>query len=214
MDHGDRTIGPDQQRRQGLSNNVRTAEDDRVEAGQVAVYRAKQAQTALRRAGDHGREAAPQPPDIDGVKAVHILGRVDRPDDPMRIDLPRQRQLHQHSVDALIAVELLYFGEEARFRYVARQANVEGDEPSIGAAAAFGPHIYLARRVISYQDGGETRRGPHLAVQTGRSLGDAPAQCGSQRRAIDDGRPPPSDRLLRRSLRRATLLTHAVDSKS
>ena len=46
-----------------------------------------------------------QPADIDRMKAVDVLGDVDRLDHARGIDLRRQRQLHQDAVHGGIAVE-------------------------------------------------------------------------------------------------------------
>ena len=56
--------------------------------------------------GTSAGAAAPQPADIERVEAVDVLGRIDRVDHALRIDLLRQRQLHQDAVDRVVGVEL------------------------------------------------------------------------------------------------------------
>ena len=53
-----------------------------------------------------GLTAAPQTSDILGVKSVDVLARIDRVDHALRIDVLRQRQLHQNAVDASSALSL------------------------------------------------------------------------------------------------------------
>jgi len=93
----------------------------------------------------------------------------------MRIDLPRQRQLDEHPVDAVVTVQPFDFGGEPRFRYVARQANVECADIRGGARTAFGTHINLAGRVVSDQDGRETGRSRDLGPQARRDFAGSPA---------------------------------------
>jgi len=125
MDHRHRAIDLQEQRRQRLSNDVRAADDDGAEPGQVGVNRAQQTDASLRRGGNHRREAAPQAPDIDRVKAVHILGGVDRTQNLVWVDVAGQRELHQHTVEAVVAVQLLDFAEEPCFRNATGQTYVE-----------------------------------------------------------------------------------------
>ena len=81
VDRRDSAIRRKEKRRHRLSDEVRAAEDDRLGAGEIVVHRAQQDQTTLRGTGYKTREAGPQPPDIDRVKAVDVLGGVDGSND-------------------------------------------------------------------------------------------------------------------------------------
>ena len=64
-----------------------------------------QQDAAERRAGSKRRQPGRQAAGIHRMEAVDVLGRIDRGDDLLRIDLLRQRQLHQDAVDGGIGVE-------------------------------------------------------------------------------------------------------------
>ena len=45
-------------------------------------------------------------PAFDGMEAVHVLHRVDRVDDPVLVDLLRQRELHEDPGHARVGVQV------------------------------------------------------------------------------------------------------------
>ena len=61
---------------------------------------------AERRAGRERRQAGREPADVHRMKAVDVLGGIDRVQDLLAVDLPRQRKLHQDAVHGRIGVEL------------------------------------------------------------------------------------------------------------
>ena len=56
--------------------------------------------------GTSAVKAGGQAAGVDRVKAVDVLGRIDRGDHPAGIDLGGERQLDQDPVDPLVGVEL------------------------------------------------------------------------------------------------------------
>ncbi len=80
----------------------------------------EQAHDASGSAGARRGAARHQMPDVDRMETVGVLARVDRFEHPARIDVQRQRHLHQNSVDIVAGVELVdereqFFGRD-RFR--------------------------------------------------------------------------------------------------
>ena len=71
-----------------------------------------------------GRPVA-QPADIERMKAVDVLGRIDRGDDLLRVDLRRQRQLHQDAVHRGSALSLRDQRQQLGFAGRRRQPVVE-----------------------------------------------------------------------------------------
>jgi len=116
MHHRHRAIGSEEESSHRLADNVGAAEHDRLGAGQVFMHRMKEQKAALRGARNETCEATPQASDIDRVEAVHVLGGIDRRDDRLRIDLPRQRKLDQYPVDAVVTVQSFDLGNKAGFR--------------------------------------------------------------------------------------------------
>ena len=65
-----------------------------IDAGLV-----EQLHAAVRRAGEERLLADEHPADVLRVEPVDVLGRVDRLDDGLLIDVVRQRELHEDAVD-------------------------------------------------------------------------------------------------------------------
>ena len=58
--------------------------------------------------GGRGRKRGPaeeQEARVDRVEAVHVLDRLDRPDDPGFVDLAREGELHEDAGHALVGVQ-------------------------------------------------------------------------------------------------------------
>jgi hypothetical protein len=106
MGDGHRRAFAEQQHRHRLADDVGAADHHRVLAARLAKLRLQQVQAAERRARHQRVEAGRQPPGVERVEAVDVLGRVDRGDHPRGVDLRRQRQLDEDAVDALVGVEL------------------------------------------------------------------------------------------------------------
>ncbi len=138
--------------------------------------------------GTSAGDARPQAPDIDRVKPVDILLRVDRQDDPMHVDLRRQRQLHEDAVDPFVGVEPGYFGDQGGLAGVARQPPLERAETGGGAGGGFGADIGVAGRVIADQDRGEAGHKIMCCAQLDGGVADASTQFGSDCLAVDNAR--------------------------
>ena len=81
-----------QQLRQRLADDVGAADHDRLEARERGLHGLGQDHAAERRARHQRRQAGRSRPAFIGMEAVDVLGRVDRGDDLLRVDLRRQRQ--------------------------------------------------------------------------------------------------------------------------
>ncbi len=120
------------------------------------------------------------------MKAVDVFARIDRGDDARRIDLRRQRQLHQDAVHGGIGVELTDKTEQLVGAGRGGQMKVERLHADFDDGARFAADIGFARRIFADQDhrqaGDETLRGrqaPRLRRHGG-------AQFRGDRFAIDD----------------------------
>ena len=87
--------------------------------------------------------------DVDRVKAVHVLGRDDRVEHPLAVDVLRQRELHQEAVDPGIGVEPLDHREQLGLGASLGQADGLRVHPRLVARLALGLHVDLARRVLA-----------------------------------------------------------------
>ena len=97
---GDRAILPEQQLRHRLADDVRAADHDRLEPAEVAEPVLEHHDAAQRRARHQRILADRELAGIVDVKAVDILGRIDRADHRFLVDLAGQRQLDEDAVDA------------------------------------------------------------------------------------------------------------------
>ena len=114
-----------QQLRDRLADDVGAADHHGVHAGERGVHRLRQHDAAERRARHQRRQAAGKPPGIDRVKAVDVLGRVDRRDHLLGVDLLGQRQLHQDAVHRRIGIELADQRQQFGLAHGLRQLVVE-----------------------------------------------------------------------------------------
>src|SRR5438094_3705957 len=95
-------------------------------------------------------------PDIDRVKTVNVLRRIERRDDPARIDALRQWQLDEDAVDPLIDVQFRDQLEDIVVTGRGGQAKFERGDPRRSAGASLVADIDLARRILADEDRGET----------------------------------------------------------
>ena len=70
------------------------------------------------------------------MKPVDILVGIDRHKHALRVDLRRERKLHENAVDPLVAVEPLDQPDDRRLRCIRRQAMLERREPDAAQARA------------------------------------------------------------------------------
>ncbi len=98
MGDGHRGILGEQQLRHRLADDVGAADHHRLHAGERSVHGLGQHDAAERRARHQARQAAGEPAGIERMESIHVLVRIDGGDDFLRIDLRRQRQLHQDAV--------------------------------------------------------------------------------------------------------------------
>jgi hypothetical protein len=87
MGDGHGGIGREQKRRHGTAHDAGPPQHHGTGARQGHVRMGQQPHHRARRARRQHRLPVGQPPDVQRVEAVHIAGRVDRPDHRARIDL-------------------------------------------------------------------------------------------------------------------------------
>ena len=82
----------------------------------------QQTHAAIGCAGAKGWSLARQTPQIIGVESIHILGGVNTLNDRLHVDLPRQWQLYQNTVDLIIGVQSINQLKQLCLRCIHRQA--------------------------------------------------------------------------------------------
>ena len=106
MRDGDGRVLGQQQLRQRLADDVGAADHHRLEARRAKA--APSSPGSMQPSGVQGTSAGRpvgKPAGIDRVEAVDVLGRIDRGDDLLRVDVRGQRQLHQDAVHRRIGVQ-------------------------------------------------------------------------------------------------------------
>src|SRR5580658_2063356 len=85
------------------------------------------------------------------MKPVHVFGRLDGFDDALRIDVRRQRQLHQDSVHFVARVQLRNQCQQFECRNRGGRSAQPTSESKLLARGDLASHINLRRRVLAYQ---------------------------------------------------------------
>ena len=115
-----------------------------------------------RRAGHERRPPQQEAPHVEGVEAVHVLGRVDLLEQVLGVQLRGERQLQQDPVDRRVLVEfadrLLDLGTAG----VRRKLAVARLQAELAAGLDFLLHVDLGGRVVSDHDRGQ--RGDHVVA--------------------------------------------------
>jgi hypothetical protein len=104
--------------------------------------------------GAAGRHAA----DVTGVKSIDVFVGRDREEDLLRINVSRERELHQDAVDFVAGVQKLDLREEFLRGDRVRGSDGLAVNTQLGGGSGFIPHIDLRGRIVSDQDYREARR--------------------------------------------------------
>src|SRR5690606_34727443 len=107
--------------------------------------------------------------DVVRVNTVDVLARIDGVDDGPRIDVVRQRQLHQDAVDLRIAVQLLDEPEQLRLGDARRQVPGKGAHAHLGAGTSLVAYVGVRGGIVAH----EQHREPGRAAAPGVALLDA-----------------------------------------
>ena len=172
---GDRhgRVGREKQKRQGLSDDVRASHDDGALPLEIASVFLQKAHHARGRAGNEPLTTRHEGADRKGVKAVHVLVRIDRFDHAHGGEVRGKRELHENPVHLVVGVEFLDRLEKRRFVRVGGQSHFKrGDSRSI-ARTDLVSHVDAARRVVAHDDDRKARRvkGFFELLHPGRKLG-------------------------------------------
>ena len=175
MADGDGGILLQEQQRHRLADRVAAADDDGVLAAQVDAGRLDQLHAAVRRARAEAFQARHQFAGRQHRVAVHVLAGGDRFDHLRRVDVLRQRHLHEDAVDGRVrvqrgdAVQQRLLGE---IGFVLFQHRVEAH---VAARLDLVAHVDVAGRVVADDDHGQAG-----LVAGGGECGGAGGDVGAQ----------------------------------
>jgi hypothetical protein len=148
----------------------------------------RQHDAGLRRAGRERRQTDRDAADIEGMKPVDVLVRIDRRDHHVRTDLRRQRKLNQNAVYLAIAVEPFEQRQQLGLARRCRQPMVGRPHAGFGGHLLLGADIDLARGIVADQHHREAGNDAMAVGEATDSLHHARAQFGRDGLAVDHGR--------------------------
>src|SRR4030095_1939626 len=99
-------IGMQQQQSLRLADVVTAPQNDGVGTLDLHIRATKELHHARRCACDERFVSEHKGPDIGGMKAIHILQRVDTFENGVLIDMLRKRKLDKDSVDRIVLIQI------------------------------------------------------------------------------------------------------------
>ena len=127
MGHGHRSVThfgiAAQEYAHGHSHDVATAYDKGIFAGRTESEMLKKKNNTVWRRGQVGRQSKNHKPHIFGMKAIHILDRINGEKYLVGIDVLGQGKLHDETVYARIQIERVHLLEQILLAAVSRKLN-------------------------------------------------------------------------------------------
>ncbi len=160
MANGHGCVGLQQQARHRLADDIRTTDDDCIEARQIGAKMILDHQHAAGRRAWHERVGGisrSQFADVDEMEAIDVLGRRYRLRDRLFVEVTRQRELHENAVNFLVIIELINQLEHVFLRRVRVERMLHRVKAAAFCAFAFVAHIDLACRVLPDDHNCESR---------------------------------------------------------
>jgi len=145
----------DQERRHRLADNFAAADDDGMGAGRRDTGIDQELLAAEGRTGHESGTSLREEPDVDGLKSVYVLERIDRIEDHGLVDLFGQRQLHEDAVHGRIGVQARDEFEELGLGGAGGEGVERTEHSGLFAAFAFAADVDGAGGIVADEDDGE-----------------------------------------------------------
>ncbi|EKD61865.1 MAG: hypothetical protein ACD_54C00063G0003 [uncultured bacterium] len=182
---GDGAAITQQQLRHRFADDIRPPDHNRIQPRQRPMMVAQHHQTTQRRARHHRLLPGAQQADVRDMKAIDILGRINRVDDQFRVQMRRQRQLHQNAMHFRIGVQRFHQRQQIGFCGIHRQTMFKRGHADLDGRGVLVAHIDLRRRVFADQHHRQTGLDAVFFLQLGDMRGHLRADIGSKGFAID-----------------------------
>ena len=176
----------EQQHGHRLSHDVRLADDHGIKPAIIVDDAVQKHHAAERRAGDEAARAGRQSSDIDRVKAIDILARIDAVEHFAGIDLRGQGQLHQNAMHRVIGVEPVDQRQQFVFRRFCGHAVLNRADTDLAALRDLAADVDFAGGVVAHKHHGEAGRLAAVCHERANLRCRPFGQCGGHRLAIDD----------------------------
>jgi len=176
MADGDGGVGVHQEKGHGFADDVTTAEDDGVGPFDLDFVAAQDFHAAGGGAGDQAGTSADEATEIDGMETVHVFGRINGFENTLGINLRRERELDEDSVDVVGTIQVFDDSEQVESSRGGKRSNKRTGETELLAGCNFTFYIKLRGGVLADKNGCEaganTGRGKqaYFIAQLGEDL--------------------------------------------
>ena len=155
----------------GRTHNVRAANHHAVLAGGLDAIALQQRADAHRRGGHKALLAQHHAADVDGRETIHILVGRDGVDDLLLVDMLRQGELHDETVDVGVVVEEFNGLQKLGLGGLVAHAVDTGGEPHLVARLLLVGDVGHARPVLAHDYCGQMRCAVPLLGQLAHLVG-------------------------------------------
>jgi hypothetical protein len=165
------SVPREKKRRDGLADDIAATDDDGTCSFDFDAAFLEEPDASARRTGDQTSRTGPERADVHGVKAVHVLLRVDELEDRTGRELPRERQLHEDAVHVIASIELVDETEQRVESDGFRQAMNLAVKASFLGGLFLVPDVDDAGLVLPGENDVEARRAAVTLPELRRTLG-------------------------------------------
>jgi len=135
--------------------DVASTDHDRSRPVDCHSRRFDEAHDAGRRAWHECRAAQMKTADVDGMEAVDVFRRIDCIDDLSGVDLPRQRKLHEDSVDFIVCIQAMDLRQKVGLPHRRVEHELGSAKAKLVGVLCFVPNVDFRGRIASHTDGNE-----------------------------------------------------------
>src|ERR1700687_3320634 len=165
MTHRQRRVTLQEHEGHGLTDERAAPSDHGARAFQFDAGAVDEPHDAQGRARPHTLAALDQTRLAEGVQAVNVLRRIDRFNDDVGVDVPRQRQLYENAVDVTALIQRLDQTAHVRLGRRRRQLVGRRHDAKLRARLALAAHVTRRPWIVADEDGRQARRVAELALK-------------------------------------------------
>ncbi|MCY1365305.1 hypothetical protein D9M69_521450 [compost metagenome] len=184
MADGDRGVLLQQHECHGLADDVAAPDHHRVFALELVADALQHLHAAVGRAGPETGHAGHERACAGDVEAVDVLGRRDRLDDLLRLNVRGQRKLHQDAVDGGVGIECIHARKQCCLGHGGGPTLQHRVHAGVFTGLDLVAHVNLRGLVVANQDHGQPGCDA-FGLEGGHARGDIGAQLAGEGVAVD-----------------------------
>jgi len=143
--------------RHGFADNVAAAENDGVGTFDLDVIAAQNFHAASGGACNKTGATTDEAAEVDWVKSVDVLGRIDGFEDALGVDLGGKRELNEDAINIIVAIQIIDHGEHVESSYRGRGSKERAREADFFASGNFAFDVKLRCGIFAHEDGCKAR---------------------------------------------------------